>query len=220
MAYRGRQRRTPRRRNSRRPTKNFGYMAMGQKIYKDVQRLKGLINVEFKCNDPLRSSAITPNATGTLSSLVGLARGDDSDDRDGRQVRWKSVQVAITFIIHSSAVATQIRCILFIDKQPNATLAITGDLLDTVAITTFRNLDNRKRFVILWDKVVSLSNQGVKAAYIDMYKQMDMKTIYDDSTAGDIIDIETNAMYLFVFSNESTNTPTVTRSVRLRFLDN
>lgn len=198
---------------------DFGYVDMGKKIYRDVQYLKSLINTEFKCNDPLTGSVITPNTTGTLFLLTGLQTGDQADSRDGRVVRWKSVQLSITYVIHASATSTYIRAILFIDKQPNQVLATASQLLATQGITNFRNLDNRKRFVILWDKVINLEQENSNA-YTTYYRTVDMKTIYDDSDVGNITDITTNAMFLLIFSSEATNSPTVTSSVRLRFIDN
>ncbi len=219
---RSQRRRNGYRRNGGKVSSNggdFGYVDMGKKIYKDVQYLKSLINTEFKCNDPLVSNVITPSTTGSLFLLTGLNVGDLVDDRDGQVVRWKSVQLAFQFVLNAAAVSSFVRCILFIDKQPNTTLALMTDVLNTQTITTFRNLDNRKRFVILWDKVINIV-QGHGNNYTDYYRTVDMKTIYDDSNGGDITDITTNAMYLSVFSSEAVNFPTVTISVRLRFIDN
>ncbi len=219
--YKG-QRRRNNNRNNYQVSKNrrdFGYVDMGKKIYNDVQYLKSLINTEFKCNDPLSNNTLTPNTAGSLFLLTGLNTGDQADDRDGRVVRWKSVQLAFTFTVNTAAIATFVRSILFIDKQPNQTLALASELLDIQAITTFRNLDNRKRFVILWDKVIEV-HQGHANMYVNYYRTTDMKTIYDDSDGGDISDITTNAMYLLIFSDEAVNTPTVIVSARLRFIDN
>ncbi len=226
MAYRGRSQYNKRRTSRRKPKPriypnnryNFTYGNVLDKMVGDVARLKGLINTEFKQADTTATGVV--GTTASILLINGLAKGDDFDTRDGRQVRMKSAQIAITYKMSQSATFSQIRCMVVIDKQPNEILLVITDLLDSQAMQTFRNLDQRKRFVILKDEVVSMSIDGEQGGIIKWYKRMDMKSIYDDSDAGDITDISTNALYLILFSTEATNTVTISRSTRVRYIDN
>ncbi len=199
--------------------KNLTYGQVGRKVINDVARLKSLINTEFKSFD--QEATVSQSTTPSVILLNGAVKGDTLSTRDGRVVRLKSLQYSFFFTMNTSATSSHVRLIFFIDKQPSGVAPIVAQLLDTQSVVSFRNLDNRKRFVILKDFVVTLSNVGAtKNAYRDHYRDLDMRTIYNDANLGTIFDIESNALYLIMFSNEATNTPTVERATRVRFIDN
>jgi len=160
------------------------------------------------------------STTPSIALINASVVGDDFDNRDGRSIRIKSVQIALTVFFNASATQTATRMMVVIDKQPNETLLVIGDLITATNSHAMRNLDQRKRFVILWDRVVTQGDQENAPRHIEFYKKLDMITVYDDSNAGTIADIETNALYLILFSTEATNTPTVGRTTRVRFIDN
>jgi len=197
---------------------NFSYGQVLDKMTGDVTRLMGLLNTEFKQKDVTASGTVDNVADIIL--LNGLAKGDDFDTRDGRVVRVKSIQVALLYELSASATFTQLRIMVVLDKQPNEVTMVILDLLDSSALQSFRNLDNRKRFVILRNEVVNMSISGAQGGYWEYYKKFNLKTVYDDSDAGTIVDISTNAIYLVLLSNEPTNLPTVVRSTRVRYIDN
>ncbi len=196
----------------------FTYGQVVDKVIKDVKVLKGLINVEFKTLDTAVSAAVT--TTPSIALINAPPVGDDFDERDGRQVRFKSCQLSVTMYQHASATQTAIRIMIVIDKQPNETLIEIGDLINATTTVSFRNLDQRKRFVILHNSVHVLSITGEQVVHMDWYKQMDMITLYDDTTTNSIASISTNALYLVIFSTEATNGPTIWRTTRVRFIDN
>lgn len=212
--------RYPRKTAAKAPTRWQNYKAGGTQLWKDVKMLKNLINVEFKKHDVYNS--VNSNNTGNLILLNGLSNGDDYNDRDGRSVRFKSIQVQTRTLLNPSSTNTVFRMILFLDKQANAGSPAVTELLDvsTAARTdAFRNLDYRKRYVILKDKRFTI-NSDYPEKIVDFYKKLDMKTIYDDSSTSTINDITTNSLYLYLVSDEVTNTPATLYNVRLRFIDN
>ncbi len=195
---------------------------MGLKqLGRDVMKLKGLINTEFKFENT--NTDITVTTTALLTLVNGLSRGTDDQDRDGAQVRWKSIQCSGCIKIHQSQTSSILRRIIFIDLQPNAAVPTAVDLLDLSAadpINAFRNLDQRKRFVILKDSKLVVSITGnQEAKFPDFYKKIDMKTIYEGN-AGTIADINSNSIFILFVSNNATSAPTLTHSTRLRFIDN
>ncbi len=121
--------------------------------------------------------------------------------------------------INEAAVDTAVRIMVVIDKQPNETVLVIGDLIGATTMPSFRQLDHRKRFVILHNSVHHLTTGGQGNTHLDWYKQLDMITQYDDTTSG-IGSITTNALYLVIFSNEATNGPTIDRTTRVRYIDN
>lgn len=211
-----------RRRGKRTKYGNRGkvYGKAAYQLYKDVSMLKNLINVEFKTHDVSHTEgALAQTAEGFL--LNGLAKGDNYNTRDGRQVRWKSIQIDGYFLQHSSASNTNMRVVLVIDKQPSEVEPAFLQIYDTESETSHRKLDNRKRFVILRSFNMILSTQGDKAMKnFKIFRKLDMKTVYDASNTGDISDISSNALYLFFVSNQPTNRPSVQFNSRMRFIDN
>lgn len=194
------------------------YGAAGSQLVKDVSMLKNMINTEYKVINSTRSTSITNS--GALTLLNAAAKGSNQGDRDGRQFRVKSVEAKYFWRINASATTTVCRMMLFIDKQPSGATLSTSDLLETVSVVGQRNLDNRKRFVILRDELVGLGDNGNQICPGKFYKKLDMKTIFDDSDAGTIADISSNALYCFFISDQATNTPHVEFDARVRFIDN
>ncbi len=198
---------------------NFTYGNVLDKVVRDVSKLSGLINTEFK--------VIDTNTTGTISATPSVAlinatiQGDDFDNRGGRIIRMKSIQLALTAHMHASATSTFVRCAIVLDKQPNEALPVFADIWSGGATSFgFRNLDGRKRFWILYDQVMLMGDQENAPRHLEFYKKIDAKTVYDDSNVGSIVDLNTNSLMLWLWSSEATNVPTVGRATRVRFVDN
>lgn len=203
-------------RNYNKRWKYYGRAA--EQLWKDVKTLKGLVNTEYK-NKEVGTSA-TPSTTGTLTLLNGLAEGDDYNNRDGRSVRFKSLQISLATVLHASATTTRIRWAIVLDRDASNTVNSASIYSNEYA--SFRNLDNRRRFTFLKEGyfTMALYNGAPTPKIIDYYKKIDIHTIYDDSNNGDITDIRTNALYLYTWSDQATNTPTVGITTRLRYIDN
>jgi len=186
-----------------------------------VKRLESLTGKpEFKVIDSVGSTTVS--TTGTLTLLNGLAEGDSATTRDGRQVLFKSIQLFLRGTMNGSATNTTIRSIIFMDKQPNETAPTMASLLATTVaggVDAYRNLDNRKRFVILHDSRMILTTDFSERVH-EHYKKMSLVTQYDSGNAGTIADITSNSLYLLQVCDEATNTPVQIFNVRLRFIDN
>lgn len=121
-------------------------------------------NVELKWFDTIKAST-QPSNSGTLlnGSLNLIAQGTDQDDRVGRKVTVKSVelrgQTRLLSNNNAAALGDHIRVVVFIDHQHNqdSTGAAWLDIFDDADINSFRRLDNEKRFTLLVDKVIDLN---------------------------------------------------------------
>lgn len=188
-----------------------------------VAKLTGLINTEFKYLD--RNISLQPNqATGGFVLLNGTDRGDGVSNREGRQLRVKSLQLKYRVIMHSSALRTTTRVMVVVDKKPDGAIFTLADLLEqggTYPVYGMRNLNNRNRFVIL--KEWNIATDAVErdtSRVMKYYKNLDMKVTYDDSDTATIADIQNNSLYIVTMSNETTNLPLIEGQARIRFLDN
>lgn len=178
------------------------------------------VNVEYKTNDS--ASNVGVSTTAQTIHLTGLTKGDDYNNRDGRSVCYKSIEMDLYTIQHASATATVVRYVLVLCKNGLSAPTFAGifDTSSAQAVIAHRNLTNRKNYVILWDKLEFMDSASHKQCIDSKFKKLNMHTIFNSGNAGDITDIENNALYLVMVSNEATNTPTVYYNVRLRFVDN
>lgn len=196
------------------------YSRAGSQLYKDVNMLKNLINVEFKSKDEDYSNTL-PVGSELINLCNGLTKGDDIDNRDGRQVRFKSIQ--FNGRISRNNLATQpyqrVRFVMVIDKQPNQFTVAWTDVFRDLDVDTLRNINYRKRFVVLWDRTYTVTEQ-IPVKSFKVYKKLDMKTVYDDGDTGGASDISTNAIYLLAFSDSTANNPLLKYDRRIRWIDN
>lgn len=222
MPYRRRtfrKRRTYRRR--RRPTRGAVYGAAGRQLWKDVQKLKNFVNVEFKYTDSttLHSATTTP----VLQLINGLDDGDTQSDRQGDSVRFKSLQADIE--LTRGNVDTVVRLMWVIDTKPNqSSIPAFTDIINPVGtnpVIGVRNLDNRTRFVILKDKCVTLSAGTSTTKQLSWYKRLDMKTFYT-TDASDVTGIQQHSLY-FIFCSDQVpgdGASPISAVNRLRYIDN
>lgn len=195
-------------------------MATIAKTVATTAKIAGLINIEFK--QQYGNIGASANTTGTLALLNGMQLGTDVDDRVGRSIRIKSVQLNLINTQNASASNSIVRYLLVIDKQPSGATPNFSDILATAGNlwSSMRNLNNRKRFVILKDQFITMnSGTNNEIGVFEYYKKLDMHTIYNNTSTGTITDIESNALYLCLISNEPTNSVAVTGCYRVRYLD-
>jgi len=202
---------------------NFSYWDVGDKLRRDVQRLKGLINVEFKAKDIVFN--VNVPLTGNTLLLNGTTKGDNLGQRDGTTFRVKSVQCRGVIQRDATGAPHSLwRWILVIDKQPNSAAFGITDVVNTISPLALRNLNNRKRFVILADNTYVLSaDDGTSSerVFFEYYSKMDMITVFNGGNTGLIADIETNALFMIFITDDTTaNTPSIDLRTRIRFIDN
>lgn len=193
------------------------------------------------------------NTDGAFTLLHAPKIGTDFTSRVGRKTCAKSIYIrgviairrAITeasaSAFHSSA--QQVRCIVFVDWQPNGAPATTGQLLKfttTAAPTQQLNLNNRDRFHIIKDKVwyfdplpASAGSLNRTGASVKIYKKINIETTFNGNNStgdaptdsqGGIGDITTGAIYMMWIGQHSpdgtNNTECEFRgTTRIRFDD-
>lgn len=214
-----------RRQNYKRP----GYKACSKMVYGDAKKalviargVKRLLNVEIKNHDIARQTSIALSQTPVISQLTNIAQGDTTNTRDGSQC--KMVGFNINYFLQTSATVprTIVRIMFVLDKQTNQAIYTAGDLLNDVTvvdnIVTPRNLNNKHRFVVLYDRthMLSLSRPTV---HIKKYIKRDVLLRYDASTPS-IADLTQNSLSMVQWTNEPTNVPNITSFIRIRFVDN
>ncbi len=213
------------RRSYTKPKSRYGArQALGDaaKALAIARGIKKLINVEVK-NFDVQQGGVSLTQTPVIVQLSNIAQGDGTNQRDGAQC--KMVGIDLNFVLTQNASATQtfVRVMLILDKQTNQAIYLPADLLEDVTggdnIVTPRNLDNLKRFTILYDRSFEFSGDGNRSAIVKKYIKKEVLLRYDGSTPS-IADLTQSSISFIQMASEATNTPTITHFSRLRFIDN
>lgn len=186
---------------------------------------------EFK-SISIAPAGFTADYSGAAVLLNGIARGDDIDARNGRQITMRSVEISgqVTNAVPAGTpVPTIIRVLLVYDRQTNGaalTPAMVLEYVGSVAAThSPRNLAYRERFTTLNDIKIPLSASTV-ADYRDgptpfkIYRRFTLPETFNAGNAGTVADIATGSMYLVVISDQAAAPlPTCYFVSRIRYED-
>lgn len=205
--------------------KNIGGMAM---------KALSMLNSEEKHKDTVYS--VTAQTTTPVLTLVnGLAQGTTNVTRVGDDVRWKSVYIRGAWAHNGGGNAVQFgRIILFRDNQPNgAAPAASAILEDASDPFSPLNLDYSRRFKVLYDKNICLTDSGREGEVIKKYIDLTAsgvkthssaggnihKTDYGLGNAGTVADISTGSYYILTMADAAAGM-SVRYTCRMRYVDN
>ncbi len=212
-------------RGSRNVRKNarISYGAMFNQVRSDVQPVmklvKYLLNSENKYLDTVASTAVS--TTAYLNLLNPLAEGDTASTRTGDMVKFDLLQFNLTVTINASATASVGRCCIVRDEQPNGGAFGIGSYFSSVNNPlSLTNFQQETRFYTYLDEVICVDSQGPQVLSFRKTINLGFHTNYGLGNAGTIADISKNSLYVLFLSNEATNTPTFSYTVRLLYLDN
>jgi len=180
----------------------------------------------------------------TMVTLNNIIQGMDNNERIGREILIKSVEIKATVTLNDTATPeagplANARLVLLWDLQPNG--SATTPTLDTifeantetgtVAPITSNNLMNlnyKDRFVVLWNKKFTIGNvsggtsAGDSCKVVKMYRKLWLKTRYQGTGAG-IGAIATGRLFLVCIGDSPTaggsKGAQVFGNARIRFVD-
>ena len=196
-------RRGPYKRTSYEGRHRFGAIKK-RKVMPRVIRRGSSSRVEFKAVDT--SVNIACDTTGAVALLNGIARGDDINERVGRRVVLRSIEMRVQSVVTATTGVDQNHRVLIVyDRQTNATALTVADVLTAVDINSPRNLTNRSRFKIIYDSLHHLNASGESGAHkvLDWYKPLWLPVTFNSGDAGTVADIQTGSLYLVVVGNRS-----------------
>jgi len=188
----------------------------------DIESLRRMVNAEAKFVKAIDNTAHTPSTTPSRIFLHPLSRGTDALDRIGRTIKLDRVSIRATYTQNAAATNTTLRLVLLWDKTPGGATPTYADVFDHASSpVAHTNLANVKRFVIMKDHLICMKS-GTLTAFGEFQLEMGLNhhSTCNSGNAGDITDVETGALFLFMISTEATNTPSVYLDTRVRFYDN
>ncbi len=198
---------------------------------KIAQALAAVVNTEWKFLDT-EFTAVPTNAVPQVVRLSAIPQGDDVSERSGDSILPKALDINYRVAMNSADFHTGARIIVFRDMENDGTAPVAGDVIAVASnINTFMNLDNRKRFRILHNKLFSLNINGrlgfSRQLHFDFNKPLRNANThrhvyhirYDGTSASDA-DGDNGQLYMLMLTSESVNGPTFDVAVRLRYIDN
>lgn len=207
-----------------------GYGRCAKMVYSDASKaltiakgLHRLLNVEIK-NFDVQQTGVSVSQTAVIIQLTNIPQGDTTVTRDGNQAKMLGVDLNYTITVNDTPTIPRhlIRIMLVVDKQTNQAIYAIGDLLEDSTgldnLVSPRNLNNKHRFTILYDRLHNLSI-AFSVAHVRKYIKKEVLLRYDASTPS-IADLTQNSLSLVQISNGTVNLPTITSFNRVRYVDN
>lgn len=215
-------------------------------------RTGGLLSIERKYFDTsLVSSALAnpSDATGgelnpaTILCFNGVPTGDGATNRDGMEISMQQLEIKGTIQVPSQANQTQADTVpmvllsVVLDTQTNGTDINSEDVYTNPAASTLlaaaplRKMENRKRFRVLKQRVLSLrmpsvtydgtnmEQTGYSVPFKFFIRLNGLKTQFKTGTTTGYYDtIIDNKICLIGYCNSTSLAPTVSYNARLRFV--
>lgn len=167
-------------------------------------------------------------------SICKIPQGVTEITRVGRKAVIKSLAYNYSVIVpetHDTATpahGSQVRVIIFQDKQCNGVTAAVDDILQTANYKSYYNLVNQGRFKILMDRTHNINYQTLASMTDNSFSQSEHQQHYTfykklnvpiefDATSGAITTIRSNNFGILTISKETS--PDISSKWRLRFTD-
>lgn len=200
--------------NKRRYKKNY---KKGYQLSRRLKRLENQVSGERKFVDV--NTSTTVDAVGFISYISAIAIGDDTTDREGRQIKPLYYHCNCDFQMNASATRTFLRMILFQDTEcQGATPAVTDVITANAVNAQYNLLTGKGRFKFLMDKLFAFDSANI--AKVDKSSCKVPLKIMFDGTGATSASAGKNALFCLFISDQVTNTPQVNVRHRLRFVDN
>lgn len=179
--------------------------------------------VEFKTVD-FTDTNLATNTAGTIQLINGVTLGNDITNRVGRQVELRSVQLkGEVYCTLGGGVDQFNRVMIVYDRQTNGAALTILDVLTSVSPVSLRNLNNRKRFKILMDKLLynNASGEPGSAQPIEYYRKLRHPVEFNANTFADVRDIQSGSLYVITIGSvvAGATAGNLFFSSRVRFTD-
>jgi len=165
--------------------------------------------------------------SGNRIFLNGTTQGAFYNNRIGRKIQMKSLLIRGTMVFTPTVGISSYtyRIIIYYDKQANGSSPLLADLLDgsystitTDAPSCPINLNNRDRFLILHDKVGTISAATYSTTYqstvkpFKIYKKINLDTVYNGTDSLLEASVSTGGLWILLVNPD----PSANFSIRLQ----
>lgn len=180
--------------------------------------------LKFNDNNFTISPGIASNQFFGAILLNGIAPGTSASQRIGRKAVMKTIFLRCTFRMSAGAVGgSPCRILVVYDKQANAAAPVATDILAVDQFQSPNNLSNRDRFVTIFDQMTDpISDQGPQAVELNLFKKINLETMWNAGTDALIGSIASGSIYIFAaqVNTIATASPVLNVYARVRYADN
>lgn len=172
---------------------------------------------ELKMVDTSGSPVI--DTTGAVLLLNGIAPGSDINQRIGRQVTMKSVEInMLPQATAGTGVDQCCRVLVVYDNQTNSTALTIAQVLETALHNQHYNLENRNRFEVLLDRWFPLnaSAEAGSQRTLRLHRKLNHLVTFGAGGAGAIADIITGSVYVCTIGTAAPGATAGTAPFRCR----
>lgn len=200
-----------------------GEQAISRKVkYMDrkIRRLEKGYGKELKTYDQALEN--TPGTTGSFECITDMAQGDTSITREGLVIQPRHLQYKLITKAHASfsGTAQWLRVMIVQDTQQSGVAPTVAMLLESDTIGSWLQHDSRPRFRILRDFTITLPlNGNASKVYKGIIKFNKNAKINYQGTGTAAASMGKNNLYVYMLSNDNTNSPTSYFYSRMRFCD-
>lgn len=172
------------------------------------------------------------NTSWGVDLLDGIAPGAGASQRIGMKIMIRSLEFRLRSYATPATGTDQLhRIVIFLDRQanaatPGATAALTAAaVLSSASELGMRNLAQRHRFKILYDKtkVLNATGEPFSDQFLKVYMKFRRPIVveYNAGTAGTIADIASNALYVMYYGSNvaGATAGTISGILRIRYSD-
>lgn len=165
------------------------------------------------------------DSAGAIYQISGIAAGMVVGTRIAESVQARNWSLRFQFTDGGATAVNYpaIRIILFRDNFNQGALPALTEVVDTLTMTSLRNLENSKRFKVYYDKIINLGRSTNPALSYSQYRKVNIKLNhimkFDGATAA-VTDTREGSLNILVFSNCPAGTaPEFSYASRIRFTD-
>lgn len=189
--------------------------------WKGVKGIRALINAEKHLSDSTYNTTLVTNASGaTIIDFTNIAVGDTQSTRTGNSILVNSVYGKMKFTTTAIAPNQVIRYMLVEDRQQTSDTAPTAaSILENLTYSDVCPLNRQilGRYKIHFDRKVQLDAYHPQKE-VKFFKHFKRHHFRYNGTSN--TDIQKGGLYLFVFTQETTNMPSMESYCTCAFYDN
>lgn len=223
--------RTPMRTTSARLSDQLAAARMRRAADAQVRRAPARIAPRIGSRTELKSIdldlATTGSGTGDITTTMGrtcanaISIGADINQRVGRKITIRSLELHYSILADGDEVSPSLcRIMVVFDKQANGTQPAGTDILTGSTVYSPKNLNNRERFLILKDDLVSVQRLTDKSQVVSKwYFRTALPVVYNAGVAGTYADIASGSLWVCIVGTLAVDYPLLKGFLRVRYSD-
>lgn len=199
---------------------------VGKKMRTSFPKKKRVVAMKETGYVDLTSATYNFDTTGSIALIATVGQGASVNQRVGKKILWKSIQMRGFAQAGSTATINDVAMLIVYDARPTGSLPAITDILDSANSRSMNNDANSGRFKILKrvDMVLVGGSTLTESTYKDMDFYLDLKgrpAVFKAATSGAIADISDGALYVVTVGSNATGSTaaTMVAGFRTRFID-